>query len=77
MPLGTVVGGPGDNVLGGDPAPHGKGYSLFMRFPPIFLLPVSAHVLVGLLLSLFCNLLRQIMSRLSTVTSCLTLNYAR
>ena len=33
----------------------------------IFLLPVSAHALVRLLLLLFCNLLRQI-SRLSTFT---------
>jgi len=39
MPLGTEVGlGPGHIVLGGEPAPHGKGYSI-----PHF----SAHVYCG------------------------------
>ena len=54
-------------MLDGDPVPPRKGAQFVYAVSAIFLLTVSAYALIGLLLSLFCNLLRQI-SRLSTVT---------
>ena len=42
MPFGMEIGlGPGDIILYGDPAPHGKGYSYPPLFGPCLLWPNS------------------------------------